>query len=59
MSDSITVLAPAKINLGLEIFPRRADGYHGLHSIFTTVGLFDEICVSKIDEKNTCIVDSF
>ena len=59
MSDSITVLAPAKINLGLEIYPRRADGYHGLHSIFTTVGLFDEICVSKIDEKNTCIVDSF
>lgn len=51
MSDSITVLAPAKINLGLEIFPRRADGYHGLHSIFTTVGLFDEICVSKIDKK--------
>lgn len=59
MSDSITVLAPAKINLGLEIFPKRADGYHELHSIFTTVGLFDEICVSKTDEKNTCIVESF
>ena len=59
MSDSITVLAPAKINLGLEIFPKRADGYHELRSIFTTVGLFDEICVSKTDEKNTCIVESF
>ena len=59
MSDSITVLAPAKINLGLEIFPKRADCYHELHSIFTTVGLFDEICVSKIDKKNTCIVESF
>ena len=59
MSDSITVLAPAKINLGLEIFPKRADGYHELHSIFTTVGLFDEICVSKTDKKNTCIVESF
>ena len=59
MTHSKTVLAPAKINLGLEIFPKRADGYHGLHSIFTTVGLFDEICVSKTDKKNTCIVESF
>lgn len=57
MSDSITVLAPAKINLGLEVFSKRADGYHDLHSIFTTVALFDEICVSKTDERNSCIVE--
>ncbi|MGN0728620.1 4-(cytidine 5'-diphospho)-2-C-methyl-D-erythritol kinase [Treponema sp.] len=57
MSDSMTVFAPAKINLGLQIFPRRADGYHDLYSIFTTVSLFDELCVSKTDEKNLCTVE--
>jgi 4-diphosphocytidyl-2-C-methyl-D-erythritol kinase len=57
MSDSVTVLAPAKINLGLQILSRRSDGYHDLRSIFSTVGLFDEISVSKIDEKNRCVVE--
>ncbi len=57
MSDSVTVLAPAKINLGLEVFPRRADGYHDIRSIFLTVGLFDELTVSKAEKRNFCSVE--
>jgi 4-diphosphocytidyl-2-C-methyl-D-erythritol kinase len=37
------VLAPAKINLTLEILARRADGYHNLRSVMVPVGLADEL----------------
>jgi len=37
----------AKVNLGLEITGRRADGYHELVTIFQTVDLADEITVAN------------
>ena len=39
-------LAPAKVNLGLEIVGRRADGYHELVTIFQAVGLCDELTIA-------------
>jgi 4-diphosphocytidyl-2-C-methyl-D-erythritol kinase len=36
-------LAPAKINLGLEITGKRSDGYHDLSTIMQTVSIFDRI----------------
>ncbi|HEY6084743.1 MAG TPA: 4-(cytidine 5'-diphospho)-2-C-methyl-D-erythritol kinase [Nitrospira sp.] len=42
-SPSITVFAPAKINLILRILDRRADGYHNLWSIMQTVAIQDEL----------------
>jgi 4-diphosphocytidyl-2-C-methyl-D-erythritol kinase len=38
-----TLLAPAKINLTLEILSRRDDGYHNLRSLMAPVGLHDRI----------------
>ncbi len=35
--------APAKINLGLEILGRRADGYHELRTILCTISLADSL----------------
>ena len=37
----------AKINLGLEITGKRADGYHNLKTIFQTVDLFDTIEIKE------------
>ena len=44
-SDSaITVLAPAKLNLHLEVLARRADGYHEIETVIAAVSLFDTVC---------------
>ncbi len=40
---SLTVHAPAKINLILRILDRRPDGYHNLWSVMHTVGLTDDV----------------
>lgn len=39
----IEIAAPAKINLGLRVMRRRADGYHELESLFLPLDLADEI----------------
>jgi 4-diphosphocytidyl-2-C-methyl-D-erythritol kinase len=39
-------MAPAKINLGLEIIRRRPDGFHNIVTIFQTIDLQDTIRVS-------------
>lgn len=54
MSDGISVAAPAKINLGLRVLEKRRDGFHGIQSIFQTVGLCDELFVTPLSEKNVC-----
>ncbi len=45
--ESLSVLAPAKINLYLNVGARRADGYHDIESVMQTVTLFDRIKVTK------------
>ncbi len=40
---TLTALAPAKINLALEVHGRREDGYHALTSLAIGVELFDEL----------------
>ncbi len=39
------ILAPAKINLFLEILGKRADGYHEIRSLMQPISLFDIIWV--------------
>jgi len=40
---SVTVRAPAKINLHLGVGGRRADGFHPLATVFQAVGLYDDV----------------
>ncbi len=54
---NLKVLAPAKINLGLEILDKRPDGYHNVDMIMQSVSLYDILDVSisknhKVDIKS-------
>ena len=42
----ITVLAPAKLNLFLDITGKRSDGYHLVNMIMQSISLYDEVTVS-------------
>lgn len=45
----LTILAPAKLNLSLDIIGTREDGYHLLRSIMKTITLYDTIQLKKSD----------
>jgi 4-diphosphocytidyl-2-C-methyl-D-erythritol kinase len=46
MPMPVTVRSFAKINLGLRIGPRRADGFHELRTVYQTIGLNDVLRLS-------------
>lgn len=46
---SVTVKAPAKINLVLDVVGRREDGYHLLETVFQAVDWYDRITVGFAD----------
>jgi 4-diphosphocytidyl-2-C-methyl-D-erythritol kinase len=48
-SQSITVLAFAKINWSLRVFGKRADGYHEINTILQTINLYDTVSFQVID----------
>ena len=49
MSDPITLLAPAKINLLLRVLSRESDGYHGIETLFARISLADELVLEPRD----------
>ncbi len=53
--DSIHIRAYAKINLGLDVLSRRADGYHEVRMIMQTVRLFDKLTVRRIRTNSISI----
>ncbi len=56
--NTITVSAPAKINLCLSVLGRRPDGYHNVHMLMQMVGLYDEIIVSLCEAGISVRCDS-
>ena len=46
MKNEISVFAPAKINLFLEVLGKRPDGYHELDTLFAKISLGDDIKIS-------------
>ena len=43
LADRVVALAPAKLNLFLELLGRRADGYHELETLMVAITIFDTI----------------
>jgi 4-diphosphocytidyl-2-C-methyl-D-erythritol kinase len=53
---SLELLAPGKVNFGLRILGRRADGYHLLESLFLPIDLGDALRLSLRDEAGVALV---
>jgi 4-diphosphocytidyl-2-C-methyl-D-erythritol kinase len=51
IAGGVEVLAPAKLNLFLEVLARRPDGYHEIESLMVTVDLYDTLTVSDLDSE--------
>ena len=47
------IKAHAKINLSLEVFAARADGYHDLRSVVAPIALADELELTEADETTS------
>ena len=45
------ILAPAKVNLFLELLKRRDDGFHELETIMAPVNLFDRIMLRRRSDE--------
>ena len=58
-NNKIVLLAPAKINLHLEILGSRSDGFHELSMVMQTIDLADIISISKrADNKINLNIDN-
>ena len=51
MSAALQAIAPAKLNLTLEVLHRRGDGYHDLESIVVHLDLADQLTLSPAEER--------
>ncbi len=45
----VRLIAPAKINLALEVLHRRPDGYHEIDTVITTIDLADRVSIVQRD----------
>ena len=52
---TVTVRAPAKINLQLAVGPLRPDGYHDLVTVFHAISLFDEVSVAPAEADSVTV----
>jgi 4-diphosphocytidyl-2-C-methyl-D-erythritol kinase len=54
-SGTVTVTAPAKINLSLGVGPVRSDGFHALATVYQAVGLHDRVTVRDAEEVSMTV----
>ena len=47
---SVTVRAPAKVNLQLSVGAPRADGFHPLATVYQAIALYDDVTVTEAEE---------
>jgi 4-diphosphocytidyl-2-C-methyl-D-erythritol kinase len=47
-TEAVSFLAPAKLNLSLQVFGKRPDGYHDIRSLMVPVTVYDEVTVEEV-----------
>ena len=57
--NTITLKAPAKVNLFLKVLNKRKDGYHNIVTLFERISLADKITISKIPSGVKLETDKF
>jgi len=53
----VSVRAPAKVNLFLEVVRRRPDGYHDILTVFLKIGLYDTLYLQRVASGITVVCD--
>jgi 4-diphosphocytidyl-2-C-methyl-D-erythritol kinase len=57
MSNGVSIKAPAKLNLHLEILEKRPDGFHNLRSLFQMISLYDDITIRSLKNFMGCEIN--
>ena len=57
-AESLSIAAPAKVNLFLDVLGKRSDGYHDLRSLVVPVSLADALRLEKTDGVIEAVCDS-
>ncbi len=52
---SVTVRAPAKVNLALVVGRPREDGFHPLNTIYQAISMYDDVRVTEADEWSVTV----
>lgn len=52
----LTLHAPAKVNLRLDVIRKRPDGYHDLRMLMVRVGVFDRITLETSDREGVTVL---
>ena len=52
---SITELAPAKLNLTLDVGARRPDGYHEITSVMQSAALYDVVTLETVETDDIAV----
>ena len=53
--DKLELKAFGKINLGLDVIRKRADGYHDLDMIMQMVDVYDDVILTKKDDDDIIV----
>lgn len=56
--EKIQLKAYGKINLGLDVLRKRVDGYHDLEMIMQSVGVYDDVIITKTDAMDEIKVET-
>ena len=49
--NKISVKAPAKLNLHLQVIAKRNDGFHDLRTLFSFINLYDQLTFEENEEE--------